>query len=69
MNYELQFDVKTARLVRLAIKHEIERLDFRRESVDEDSDECIDLANDAECLQIVYEKIDSLLKAGLPAVV
>jgi hypothetical protein len=64
MNYELQFDVKTARLVRLAIKHEIERLDFRRESVDEDSDEFIDLANDAECLQIVYEKIDGLLKPG-----
>jgi len=62
MNYELQFDVTTARLVRLALKHEIERLDFRREAVDENSDEFIDLANDAEFLQIAYDKIDRLLK-------
>ena len=62
MSYELQLDVKTARLVRLALKHEIERLDFRRESVDHDSDEYVDLANDAECLQIVFDKIDAKLK-------
>jgi hypothetical protein len=64
MSYDFQFDVKTARLVRLAIKHEIERLDFRRESVDQESDESIDLSNDAECLQVVFDEIDSVLKKG-----
>jgi hypothetical protein len=61
MTHNLQFDVKTARLVRIAIKHEIERLDFRRESVNPESDEFVDLANDAECLQVILDEIDSLL--------
>jgi len=62
MTYDFQFDVKSARLVRLAIKHEIERLDFRRESVDEESDEYLDLVNDAECLQVLLDEMDSTLK-------
>jgi hypothetical protein len=64
MSFDFHFDVKSARLVRLAIKHEIERLDFRRESVDEESDEFIDLTNDAECLQVILDELDSLLKNG-----
>ncbi len=64
MKYDFHFDIKTARLVRLAIKHEIERLDFRMKSVDQESDEFIDLSNDSECLQVIFDEFDSLLKKG-----
>jgi hypothetical protein len=64
MNYDMHFDINTVRLVRIAIEHEIARLDAARQSVGQESDNAIDLGNDAECLQIALDRLAAMLSAG-----